>query len=96
MLNKKDIAILRGMFCELLIENNEIFGRQLKREICDETYSIVNAAVFASEQRLIKRMDEIKEEIIGGITEVIDEGVLPQIEEHRIEIVKIKQHLQLA
>ncbi len=92
MLNKKDIAILRGMFAE----NNEIFGRQLKREIRDETYSIVNAAVFASEQRLIKRMDEIKEEIIDGITEVIDDGVLPQIEEHRVETVKIKQYLQLA
>lgn len=95
MLNKDDIVILRGMFTE----NNAI----LKREIRDEIHAIVNGAVFASEQRLIQRMDDVENnlcqeihDVKDAVIDIIDESVLPQIEEHHIEIVRIKNHLQLA
>lgn len=99
MLDTNDIAQLRGMFGELLVENN----RTLKREIRDETHSIVSAAVFASEQRLIQRIDDVEKnlrqeihDVKDAVIDIIDESVLPQIEEHRVDILRVKKHLQLA
>lgn len=88
MLDKNDVALLRGMF----LENNEVFGRQLRRELRDEIHSVVNAAVFASEQRLMQRMDEMQD----GILEVINDGILPQIEENRLDIIAIKRQIQFV
>lgn len=96
MLDKNDIKILRGMFRE----NNEVFGAQLKREIRDEMYSVVNGAVVASERRMIERMDSkmdsVKKEIIDGIIDVLDDNILPQIQELREDMVMVRRHLKLA
>lgn len=102
MLDKEDIALLRGMF----IENNAI----LKREIRDEIHSVVNAAVFASEQRMMKEIhavegriakefERVHEEIEGikdAVIDLVDETIMPKIEENHLEIVAIKRHLSLA
>ncbi len=98
MLDKEDIAVLRGMFTE----NNAI----LKREIRDELHSVVNAAVFASEQRMMKEFERVQkefervhEEIEGvkdAVIDLVDETIMPKIEDNRMEIVAIKRHLSLA
>lgn len=78
MLDKKDMTLLRGMFREVLEENNH----SLKREIRDEMHSVVNAAVFASEERMMKRMDEGMESMEGRLTQKIEhvEENLRQVE----------------
>lgn len=90
MLSKNDMSALRGLMREVIIEtvpgmmreNNEIFGSQLKREIRDEIHSLIKA----SEAGLIRRMDEMEIRLIqrmdGGfdaINELIDDGILPQV-----------------
>lgn len=84
MLSKNDIQILRDMFAE----NNQI----LKREIRDET----QALIAVSESRMMKRMDTMKEEIIDGITDVLDESVFPKLEEHDRAITRINKQLRFA
>lgn len=86
MLSKNDIATLHGMFGKLLRENNEVFGCELKRDIRDEVHSVVNGAVSASESRLRTELHQVRDEII----DVIDGGILPQIEEQRLDIVRLK------
>ncbi len=88
MLDQNDIKILRGMFRE----NNEIFGRELKRDIRDEMHSVVNAAVSASEVRMTRRLEEVRNDII----EVIDNGILPQIDRHDREIIRLKKVTGIA
>lgn len=91
MLNKNDIQVLRGMFRE----NNE----QLKREIRDEMHSVVKA----SEAAMIRRMDALEYDVQkdiqttrDDIIDVINDGILLQLEEHDREIRSIKHHLTLA
>jgi len=99
MLSKKDVALLRGMFQEQEVRIEARFDQKLddlKESIRDEMYSVVNGAVSASEHRMMKRMDEIKEEIIDGITEIIDEGILPQISDLQADMRRVKTHLQMA
>ncbi len=74
MLSKNDIQVLRGMF----EENNHI----LKLEIRDEVYSIVKA----TEVSLRREMHQMRDDIL----DVIHDGILPQIEEHRIDIARLK------
>ncbi len=86
-----------------LREHLEQRDRDLKHDIRDEMHSVVNAAVSASEARTMKKMDTlkeemhtIKEEIIDGITDILDESVLPRLDAHDREFVVIKQVLKLA
>lgn len=99
MANKKDVAVTRGVLIEVLTaalkEQNVRFDQKLhglRLDVRDEIHSCISA----SEKRMMKRMDEIKEEIIDGITEVIDEGILPQISDLRTDVGHIKVRLQMA
>ncbi len=110
MLNKKDIALLEGMFDKQEKRLTERFDAKLdaldikieselhflRRDIRDEIHSAVNGAVNASEKRMMKRMDEIKDEIVGSVIDVIDHGILPQIEQLQFDMVTVKRELQLA
>lgn len=78
-------------------------NRDLKREIRDETHSVVNAAVTASERRLLAKMDALESalrkdihDVKDAVIDIIDESVLPEIEEHRLEILAIKRHVQMV
>ena len=95
MLDKNDIAILWGMFTE----NNSI----LKREIRDEMHALIKASeaglireIRSTEGRMITRMDSMKQEITDGVIDVIDDNILPQVQELRENVVMIKRHLKLA
>ncbi|MFA6017746.1 MAG: hypothetical protein WCT28_02320 [Patescibacteria group bacterium] len=103
MLDKNDIKILRGMFRE----NNEVFGAQHKREIRDEIYSVVKASeaslirrmdsnAESMKKELIERMDRMKGEIVDAVIDVLDDNILPQIQELREDMVMVKHHLKLA
>lgn len=95
MLSKKDVTLLRGMFQEQESRFDQKLDN-LRVDLQDEMHSVVHGAIFASETRMMKRMDEIKEEIIDGITEVIDEGILPQISDLQADMRRVKNHLQMA
>jgi hypothetical protein len=80
-------------------DNNHV----LKREIRDEIHSVVNGAVAASERRMIDRMDAMEDRLMNrmdknfeAITDLIDDGILPEIKEHRREIDSIKRQLATA
>lgn len=92
MLSKNDVQVLRGMF----EENNHI----LKREIRDEMHSVVNAAITASESRVITRLEakieHVKEEIIDGVIDMLDRTVYPRLDRHDQEIAQLQVHHGLA
>ncbi len=74
----------------------ETSNHLLKREIRDEIHSVVTGAVVASERRMIARMDNIVEEIQQLRTDVVDlldDGVLPQVETNRLDILLLKRSL---
>ncbi len=103
------MTLLRGMFREVLEENNH----SLKHEIRDEMHSVINAAVFASEERMMTRMDEIEgrltqkiEHVESSLQNEIDgtntillsfiEEVEPKIEKHEKKIVRVRRHMKLG
>lgn len=95
MLNKNDIKILREMFKE----NNHV----LKEEIRDEMHSVVNAAIFASEQRMTSRIEGAIESVRkdihtlrDDILDLVNEDILPQIEQNRQDIARLKVAVNIA
>lgn len=84
MLDKNDIKLLEKMFknvvtgnmlTKALRDNNEVFGRQLKREIRDE----VQALLTMTEKR-----------IISEVTEFIGDSIVPQIDDHETRLIRLK------
>ncbi|MEK7632996.1 MAG: hypothetical protein AAB473_04360 [Patescibacteria group bacterium] len=96
MLTAKDEKTMRGLVSEIvrdaLIQNNEVFGSQLKREIRDEMHAVVNSAVFASEERLGKKIDTLRDDIL----DLVKDEILPQIEKNRQDIVHLKIATNIA
>lgn len=76
MLDAKDIEILRGMFRE----NNEVFGRQLKREMRDEIHSVVHGAVSAAKREMLDEMAKMEDRMITAIHSLVDDQITPQID----------------
>lgn len=85
MLDKNDITLLEKMFknvvtgdmlARALRQNNEIFGRQLKREIRDE----VQALLTMTEKR-----------IIFEVTEFIGDSIVPQIDDHETRLIRLER-----
>ena len=56
----------------------------------------LRSCIKASETTMMRKMEELKEEILDGISEIVGNEILPQIDEHTREIGMIKRHLQLA
>lgn len=103
MKNAEVVTLVRETMLEILTvalrEQDIRFDQKLhdlRLDVRDEIHSVVNGAVSRSEARMMKKMDEIKEEIIDGITEIIDEGILPQISDLRTDVDHVKVHLQMA
>lgn len=92
MLSKSDFQMLRQMFGEMLRENNDIFGRELKRDMRDEIHS----CIAASEARMIKRMDSMKEEIVDGIADILDNTIYPRLYILEQDMSQVKHQLKLA
>ena len=99
MLTKNDKLEIRGIFTEVLSKNNEhIFQmmRDFKREIRDEVHSLI----FASESRMMQRMDakleKLRTDIVNDIGSILDEAVLPQIAELQHDVKRVKLHLHMA
>lgn len=96
MLSKNDIAMLHGMFGKLMKENNEIFGRELKREIRDEMHSLIAASESRVITRLEAKIEHVKEEIIDGVIDMLDRTVYPRLDRHDQEIAQLQVHHGLA
>ena len=88
MLSKNDVTMLRGMFGELLEENNHI----LKRENRDEMHALIKA----SEAGIIRRVDVMEERILDAVGSVVDLQISPRLYDCEQQILKLKQHVQLV
>ncbi len=91
MLSKKDIALLRGMFQEHEVRFDQKLD-DLKVNLRDEIHSTEIRMI----NRLEKRLDEVKIEIIDGITDTLDAFVFPQILELQTDMVRVKNHLHMV
>ncbi len=76
MLDTKDFLLLEKMLGKMLRDNNDVFGRQLKREIRDE----VQALLTMTEKR-----------IISEVTEFIGDSIVPQIDDHETRLVRLER-----
>jgi len=56
----------------------------------------LRSCIKASETTMMRKMEELKEEILDGISEIVGNEILPQIDEHTREIGLIKHMLKLA
>ncbi|MFA6017992.1 MAG: hypothetical protein WCT28_01380 [Patescibacteria group bacterium] len=93
------LAIIQNTVPRMIHEQLEINNHILKREIRDEVHSLIKA----SEAGLIRRMETLEEKLtkrmdegFSSILELIDEGLIPQIQEHERDIQLIKRELKLA
>ena len=103
MASKKDVAVTRGVLIEILTnalkEQNVQWKIDLDQRFHDFRLDVrdeIHSCVSGSEGRMTKKMTEIKEEIIDGITEILDESILPQIADLRSDVDRIKTRLQMA
>jgi len=92
MLNKEDVRVLRGVIGEMLEENNH----SLKREISDEMHSVVNAAVFASEKRIVATLRAEIHTLRDDILDLVNDEILPQIDQCQRDIVQLKIATNIA
>ena len=95
MLDKQDIALLEGMFARHTVHFKEILDQNnhdLKREIRDEMHSLLAALKTEFKTEIAA----LKVEIITGVTDLIDDGILPQIDDLRADMIVVKEHLKLA
>ncbi|HCC83883.1 TPA: hypothetical protein DEP96_03465 [Candidatus Uhrbacteria bacterium] len=70
---------------DLLEQNNHI----LKLELRDEMYAMNKAM----ENRLVKKIEDTRTEIITDIGEILDQAILPQIGNHEHRLFKIENQL---
>ncbi len=77
MLEKQDIAILKGMF-------------DLQKE------SIVTGILLEVRDMMQNLRRDLRKEISLDIAEFLETSILPQIDDHSREIVRIKRHINLA
>ena len=91
MLDTKDFQLLEKMFGKMLQENNEVFGRQLKREMRDEIHFVVNGAVSASEKRLTKLMYDVRDEILDGVSDIVGNEIVPQLDDHETRLIRLER-----
>ncbi len=92
MLSKKDIQVLRDVFTE----NNREWDKRLdirfsdfKHEVRDE----IRSCISASESRMTKMMHEIKDEILEGVTDIVGNEIVPQIDNHESRLVFLEQRV---
>jgi hypothetical protein len=81
MLEKQDIAILKGMF--------EVFRKDITTEMRDET----RALIAASENRL--RIG-LRADIIADIGDLLETSVFVPLKELQKDNLRIKRHIGLA
>lgn len=93
------LAIIQNTVPRMIHEQLEINNHILKMEIRDEVHSLIKA----SEAGLIRRMDVLEEKLtkrmdegFSSVLELIDDGLIPQIQEHERDIQLIKRELKLA
>lgn len=99
MLDKQDIAVLEGMFIRHTVSFKEIIKQNnvdLKRDIRDEVHSLIAASEHRMRIWMTSKLESLKTEIVSGVIDVVDGGVLPQIDDLRTDMIMIKGHLKLA
>lgn len=89
-------VVTRDALRDILQENNKVFGSQLKREIRDEMHSVVNAAVFASETRVIGTLRAEIHTLRDDILDLVNDEILPQIDQCQRDIVQLKIAVNVA
>ncbi|MFZ2681983.1 MAG: hypothetical protein WAZ14_02740 [Patescibacteria group bacterium] len=91
MLTKTDISLLKGMF--------ETQKKDIILDMRDETRSVINAAITASEQRMTNKLDKLEQKIdrvASDAAELIGDSILPQIDELRRADARIKKFVGMV
>jgi hypothetical protein len=103
MLSKKDVALLRGMFDEVLVTRLDARDVQWNLNLNQRFHNFrldIRDEIHSSEIRMTnrfeKRLNEVKVEIIDGITDILDEFVFPPIAELQTDMARVKDRLQMA
>ena len=68
----------------------EDFGRHFGREMRD----FVRQEIGASETRLKKDMAELKTDILDGVTDIVNNGIHPQLDNHEHRLLKLETKTQ--
>lgn len=99
MLSKKDITligeILDQRLDQRLREQDLRFDQKLhdlRLDVRDEIHSCISA----SESRMMKYINEIKVEIIDGLTDTLDEFVFPRLTDLEKDMGLVKVRLQMV
>ena len=102
-MKKSDLLEIREVVKEVVSEAIEANNHVLKREIRDEFHSVLKGEIVASERRMITRMDQMEtrlekrmDEGFGAMTDLIDDGILPQIDEHNRVIAQLNHAVGIA
>ncbi len=71
------------MIKDAIEQNNHV----LKLELRDEIYAMNKAM----ENRLVKKIDDTRREIVSDIGDILDSSILPQITELQFDVARLKQ-----
>lgn len=70
----------------------------VKVEMRDEIHSCLSASecrtmkkIEETRKNLLQRMDKMEEEILDGVSEIIGDRILPQIDDHDIRLVRLER-----
>ncbi|MFZ2681982.1 MAG: hypothetical protein WAZ14_02735 [Patescibacteria group bacterium] len=84
MLNKQDIALLKGML--------EIQKKDIILDVRDEIHSCISA----SEARMMAKMHDMKIDIIHDVAELIDGSILPQTSDLDRRVSRLERYVKIA
>jgi peptide subunit release factor 1 (eRF1) len=86
---KQDIAEVKTAIKQEIAEV-KVF---VKQEIADNNRHIqglVRQEIQASERRLERKITETRDEVLSGVAEMIDDSILPQIDNHELRLIKLE------
>lgn len=73
----------RGDVSQMISDNNQIIVDLLRQDI------------KASENRVVHRMDAVRDEIIAGFADTLDSAVLPQVDSLDRRVTRIEKRLRI-
>ena len=85
-------GLLKSTLNSSLIRAFADFGRTFGREMRD----FVRQEIGASEVRLKKDLAELRTEILDGVTDIVNNGIHPQLNNHEHRILKLETNTKAA
>ena len=106
MFRKQDIDLLEGMFKQSEKNMREEIHQlersmheemhQTERNLRDEIHSTVSGAIYASETRMMARMDKLHAKTVADITDFLDQSIIPQLDDLRVADASIRKFVGMV